>query len=72
MESDSVAPIVGSVLGILVLFCLIQIVGTPIQPFGTEGESILYSILVYVPVIVVCFLALLRSRKRARPEQQVL
>ena len=60
--SAGITLIVASVVGILLLFLLVQAVGTPIPAFGGE-LGLAYSVLVYVPVVIVCALALRKARK---------
>jgi hypothetical protein len=48
------------VLLVLALFVAIMVAGSPIVYFKTEPISVAYTIAVYVPVIVVCLLALRR------------
>lgn len=48
---------------ILVLALIILASGSPIGYFKTTGLSALYAIIVYIPVIFVCILALRKLRK---------
>lgn len=47
---------------VLVLFVLELVAGNPIMHFKTEPASVAYAILVYTPVMGVCFLAYRRLR----------
>jgi uncharacterized membrane protein YhaH (DUF805 family) len=60
---NGVGLVVACVFGILVLFLLVQFMGNPISQLGGMLTSALYSVVVYVPVIVVCVLALRRAQK---------
>ena len=55
------ALVVGSVFGILVLFLIVLAIGNPIAQFGSLYLSVLYSLVVYVPVAIVCVLALRKA-----------
>ena len=55
--------VVVCIVGILLLFLVVQLVGSPISQFGSTTFSIVYSLGVYLPVIVVCALALRRVSK---------
>ena len=48
---------------ILVLALIILASGSPIAYFGTTAFSAVYAIVVYIPVIVVCGLALKKLRR---------
>ena len=55
---------VACVFGVLFLFLVVQLIGRPIRHLGSEPLSVLYSLAVYVPVIVVCVFALWRAGRR--------
>lgn len=48
---------------ILILSLIILASGNPIGYFKTTAFSALYAIIAYVPVIIVCILALMKLRK---------
>jgi hypothetical protein len=62
-RAKSVIPIVVCVFAILVVFLLLLAIGNPIPQFGNLGSSLVYSLVVYAPVAIVCILALSRSNK---------
>jgi hypothetical protein len=50
------------ILMVLVLFLIIQAIGSPIANVGGLGGSATYSILVFMPVLLICTLAVLGAR----------
>jgi hypothetical protein len=60
---NGVRLLVASIFGVLVLFVALQAIGNPDRTLGSAAESVVYSVLVYVPVAVVCIMALLKSRR---------
>ena len=56
--------VVVALVGVLLLFVALQIIGSPIATFGNPALSALYSVLVYIPPLIVCALALQRSKGR--------
>ena len=61
-DGRSVTLAVASILGVFVIFVVLQLTGSPDNQIASLGTSLLYSVLVYIPVFVVCALAL---RKRS-------
>lgn len=57
--------VVACIIGILILFLIVQLVGSPIYQLGSETSSVLYSLGVYIPVMVVCALALRKAQRGA-------
>ena len=49
---------------VLALFIVIQVIGSPIVNTGGLGGSVVYSILVFLPVALVCALAVSSVRGR--------
>ena len=52
------------VLGVLVLFDTVMASGTPIKQLVTFPQGVLYSILVYLPLLALALTVLIRSRKK--------
>ncbi len=49
---------------ILVLFVLVMVAGRPIMDFKTEPLSVVYAVVIYVPVMAVCAVAYGRLGRR--------
>jgi len=52
------------VLGVLVLFVAVMLLGSPIRPLGGLVRGVLYSVGVYVPLIALTLVVLNKLRKR--------
>jgi L-asparagine transporter-like permease len=50
-----------TVVGVLLLFLVVLASGSPIRAFGTMGSSLTYSVIVFIPVIVVCAFAMRKT-----------
>ena len=58
--------ITGVIFTVLLIFLVVLSIGSPIVTIGNEGQSLAYSILVFLPVGAVCVLAVLKSAKAGR------
>jgi uncharacterized RDD family membrane protein YckC len=61
-NARSVLLVVACVFAILVVFLLLLAIGNYIPQLGNTGFSVLYSLIVYIPVAMVCALAISRQR----------
>ena len=62
-DGSGVALVVASILGVFLIFVVIQLVGNPDNQIGSLSVSLIYSAVVYIPVFVVCALALMKTRR---------
>jgi hypothetical protein len=53
-----------TVIGVLYLFLIVLASGSPIKALGGMGPSMLYSVAVFMPVFLLCVLALKRMSGR--------
>jgi len=63
-DKRSSAAAAAAVLLVLVVFLFIQTMGSPITTFGSLSESVLYSVVVFIPVAAVCLLAVAKSGRK--------
>jgi hypothetical protein len=49
---------------VLVLFALLLVAGAPILDFGNKPLSVAYVVVIYIPIMVVCGLAVRRLTRR--------
>ncbi|MBI2185045.1 MAG: hypothetical protein HYU39_08825 [Thaumarchaeota archaeon] len=53
---------IAAILGVLVLFVGVSIVGSPIKSFRTPESSISFAVAMYLPILIVCVLVLRRTK----------
>lgn len=62
-DGRGVGLVVASIFGVFLVFVVLQLVGNPDNQIGSLSVSLLYSVVVYIPVFVVCAIALMKARR---------
>ena len=62
-RAKSTKAVTASILCILVIFLVVQVFGSPVPSLGSLSASVVFSIVVFIPVAIVCVLALVKSGK---------
>lgn len=62
-DTCSVTIVVASIMAVLLMFLFLLAIGNPDAWTGSDGGSIIYSVLIYIPVAMVCAVALVKSRR---------
>lgn len=52
--------------GVLLIFVLVLLTGSPVAALGGTENSLIYTLIVYIPILFICLLAL-RKQRSASP-----